>query len=174
MTVFTKITLFTIVMLFSSGCIPPAVSGERRATQEMPMSNLFESDLLKLKQLIQLDVTPQSVRWQTFQKGTESASDLGPTDWSLMAILEMDGATLQVMQGKLAATPMTNELFVEPKMVQDWFPEAVRSSFTPDTTGQYLTITQPLYLPEIFVKSPLSNGYAFIAGNYLFLYLDTV
>lgn len=174
----TKIILLVTMTLLYVSCGGSALSsretGRETTVQEIPMSTSLETDRDKLATLIQLDVMPQSVQWQTFQKGSSNETDLGPTDWGLVAVLAYDAATISTIQSQLAANPIEYEMFVEPGFVQDWFPEAIRNSFAKDASGDYLVVNQPLFQPALFVKSPLNSGYVFVQDGFVFLYLDTV
>lgn len=170
----SKTFLLVAITFLIVACGSNTFSMHEATVQEAAMPTSLETDREKLATLIQLDIAPQSVQWQTFQKGSSKETDLGPTDWGLVAVLEYDAATLQSIQTQLAANSLDYEMYVEPNFVQDWFPEAVRNSFVKDTSSDYLILNQPLYQPTLFAKSPLNNGYAFVRDGFVFVYLDTV
>jgi hypothetical protein len=138
------------------------------------MQPSYETDLSKLERFIKLSEKPLNARWQTFQMTGKTTSELGPTDWNLVAILEYDPGTLQKLKDSMEVLTTPAETFVEANFVKDWFPQAVRDSFVSDPATGYLKLSPTRYKPTLFAQAPLQFGYVFFADSALFIYLHTV
>ena len=135
---------------------------------------LHNTDISELGQLIQLPAQPQNVYWQTYEKG-DGRSELGPTDWELVAILEYDPATVTELRTQMALQTHPNELFINPDFVKSWFPQSVKNIFVADAAyDDYLKLDGDRYEPDMFVQSPLLNGYVIVLDNLIFVYLYTM
>lgn len=160
-----------LLPLFSLLACQGKMSDSSFFTQEDTMSNY--TDIAELTKYVQLPAPPQNVYWQTYQKSTGD-SDLGPTDWELIAVLVYDTTVLQQLEGQMTEQTHPTELFVSPAFLRDWFPESVKSRFVQDGAyPEYLKLDGMRYEPVLFAQAPLTNGYVFIADNLLFLFLYT-
>jgi hypothetical protein len=165
--------ILLIGLVAIAGCQNGRLSDATQIPKETHMQQPYEADLAKLGKFIRLDKDPLNARWQTFEKGN-SDSGLGPTDWGLIATIEYDPETIQRFVSQMKTMQIHQDLHVDMQLVQDWFPEAIRSSFVnvPDSKNLMLNTSQ--YEPTLFMKPPLQHGYCFTSGNWLFLYLQTM
>lgn len=139
--------------------------------EEQTMS--YQTDVAALNRLIQLPAEPQKAYWQTYDK-SDRGSELGPTDWELVAVLEYDVETIQNLQTQLIEQTHPAELFVNPDFVKSWFPPAISDQFVEDARySQLLKLNSQRYMPTPFTKAPLHTGYLFISDNLIFLFLHT-
>lgn len=158
------IPLLLMVLLACQRTLPPE--------NEDTMSP--NTDITALDTYIQLPYLPQQAFWQTYEKGVRG-SELGPTDWELVAVLEYDEATLKTIQAEMTTQTHPAESFVHQDMVRDWFPEPIKSRFVQDPAyAETFKLTGVRYTPSMFAQSPLSDGYVFIVDNLVFIYLHTM
>lgn len=132
------------------------------------------TDVKQLSKFIALDYVPIHVMWQANEKKTRG-DQLGPNDWSLLAILEYDESTIKDLEATVKDISPLSNIFVEPAFIVDWFPDPVKDSFVKEPNADYYLINVPVYPPDLFAKSPLLHGYFFIMPeeNLVFLYLHT-
>lgn len=143
------------------------------STQEAPPETAEETVLTDIPTLTKgMDIAAQPVeaQWVESRLGN-STVDIGPSDFVLLAVMRFDEAGLAAVQGQL--TDPQEGITVDPAILRDWFPEEVRAAFTPDATGEFLTVKVPIYTATPFFTGSYQQGYAFIVGNTIFLRMQT-
>jgi hypothetical protein len=131
----------------------------------------IETDISKLSTFISLPHSPASSRWRVIEKGT---AGLGPDDWALMAILQYDETTAQILRTDLADLEPLENVYVDVDFIEDWFRLEIREVFIPEKGTDFLTLSLPRYPATQFAKPPLVNGYFFLTEcGFVFLYLFT-
>jgi hypothetical protein len=115
------------------------------------------ADRSELQQYVRLPVEPRSVLWQRRARGTGDSRVPGPTDWSVVCVLELaDGDLARLAWDGAAGQPRTKRKVQS----QDWFPRAVASHADKDglIEGDALDA-------GAFFKPPFLNGVAVRVGT---------
>ena len=107
-------------------------------------------DVNELRRLVSLPYEPRSALWQRRARGSGESAAPGPTDWSVVCVLELseeDAARL------VADATRQRPAAAKKVKVLEWFPEEVRRRAGADhmLEGEGLD-ARPFY------KSPLTNG----------------
>lgn len=133
----------------------------------------WHTDIAELGRLINLPLQPDQAMWQVRQKGVGNRA-IGPTDTELVAVLELDEATFQELEGRLDRQTSPTDLFVVPEFVQPWFPEPIRQAFVADPANPgYLRLTADRYQPALFANNSLASGYVILVDGLVFVYLHS-
>jgi hypothetical protein len=130
------------------------------------------TDVEALAQLITLPYEPERAIWQVQQQGEPG---LGPTDFTLTAVLNYDEATMDQLRAQLENVAPLNPLRVEATFFEEWYPASVQGSFTQEGESNQWLLSVPRYAPDLFAKQSFINGYFFITadGRSIFLSLFT-
>ncbi len=147
------------------------------ATEEPPAEaqdmNAFQEDVEQLSALITLPAPPLEAKWTQYTLGNPNSDAPGPTDYAVIAILRYDTATASDIAGQLSAQSNGRDWYVDGNFVRPWFPDEVKAGIVPDELTNLHLVNQPAYDPGIFAKPPLLQGYAYVVGDYVVVYLQT-
>lgn len=158
-----------LLLLFMVGCTGAADA----PVAEAPDMNAFEEDIEKLSTLITLPAPPVEAKWTQYNLGVANSDVPGPTDYVVLAVLRYDVTTAAEIAAQLNAQPTSREWYVDANFVRPWFPDEVKNSFVLDELSNLQKLNQPAHEPTLFAKSPLLQGYAFVVGEYVVVYLQT-
>lgn len=112
--------------------------------------------------------TPQTVLWQQYARGMNTSNLPGPTDYYIVAILEFDQPVEPLLTELGLAVDRTG-VYLAPDFMHEWFPSEIVDAFQADADGN-LVLQTTAYQAMPILKSPLSYGYVFAVGNYLYIY----
>ncbi len=107
-------------------------------------------DVNELRRLVNLPYEPRSAIWQRRARGSGESAAPGPTDWSVVCVLELsEGDAARLVADATGRRPAA----AKKVKVLEWFPEEVRRRAGDDQMleGEGLD-AGPFY------KSPLTNG----------------
>lgn len=136
--------------------------------------NPYNTSIEELGQLINLPVYPKQAYWQAYPKGAPG-SELGPSDWELVAILTFDEQSLEQVADQLVEQTHPDELFVGPDFVKDWFPDSIKQLFVQDDLFEgTLRLEGVRYSASQFTLPPLQDGYVLLADDVMLLHLFTL
>lgn len=161
--------LMALLTLFLGACngateAPPA---------EAPDMNAFQEDVEQLSALITLPSAPLEAKWTQYTLGNPNSDAPGPTDYAVIAVLRYDTATAAEIASQLGAQSNGRDWYVDGNFVRPWFPDEVKASIVPDELSNLQMVNQPAYDPTLFAKPPLLQGYAYVVGDYVVVYLQT-
>jgi hypothetical protein len=117
------------------------------------------TDAKALKELLQVPLESQKVTWLTTYEKNEN-------DYSVDAIIECTEADLVAIQA-LNSKKYESQVYLKKEGIHEWLPEEIRKKFILE--DGYYTPDEKLFDVGTLVKSPLSNGFFFIEGKYLYL-----
>lgn len=140
--------------------------------EEIDMNN-FQEDAEKLGTLITLPAAPTEVRWIQYPLGNPNSTAIGPTDYVVIAVLRYESNDAAQIAEQLSAQATTRDWFVNPEFIRPWFPDEVKAAFVFDELTNFHKVNQTVYEPTPFTKSPYLQGYAFVTGQYVVVYLQT-
>lgn len=161
-------TLLLILFALLAACQSSDDSADAPPTPLPP-----SADMAALAERITLPYEPESVVWQVQQQGV---SGLGPTDFSLVAVLTYDEATMDQLRAQLETTEPLGAMRVEENFFKAWYPDSIRNSFTREAGSDEWVLQGSQYPPDLFAKQSLINGFFFITeeGRSIFLRLFTM
>ena len=130
----------------------------------------IETDLSKLKELINVPDNPQRVQWLLIQKGNNR--NLGPNDYHLLAVLEFEQNQYKKLKENFSnSTDISEKIFLNKNLFQDWYPPSIQSKFM--DRGTHYELNTKVYDASIFLKGSFEEGYCFFSEDgklFLFLY----
>lgn len=115
----------------------------------------MSSNIQQLGSIITLPHAPAAVHWAQTRTGE---GGLGPTDYSILAILDYDDAICEQIVRQSPRLPGTDPAIVAREEVGDWMPSSVKSHFTQEKEGYFRVAGTPLD-PVLFKRSPLLTGF---------------
>lgn len=161
--------LMALLTLFLGAC--------NGATEDPPAEpqdmNAFQEDVEQLSALITLPAPPLEAKWTQYTLGNPNSDAPGPTDYAVIAVLRYDTATAADIASQLGAQSNGRDWYVDTNFVRPWFPDEVKASIVPDELSNLQLVNQPAYDPTLFAKPPLQQGYAYVVGDYVVVYLQT-
>lgn len=129
-----------------------------------------QTEFAALDRLITLPVQPVAVKWQVSNVASVQSTGLGPNDWGIVALLEVQKADLE----KLSVNKTSNAATLPAYLVHPWLADIIHSKFTLDADGKFYTPQVTVIDAEQFYKSPLLSGAAFvISDTEVLVYLQT-
>lgn len=139
----------------------------KKETKPMP----FSTDMNALGRLIRLPHQPKTVRWSEITMGKPG---LGPTDYSLIAVLEYDDTTCTEILGESTRELEGNPAMLTKEDAEGWLFPLVRKQLEPDGEAFY-RVKGVVFQPTLFAKPPFVVGYVIRIEktNFLFLTLST-
>jgi len=158
----TKVALFILFGLCLFAC-----TGKQEATQEASATmndvhSTAKTDIDQLAKFINLPSQPVAVSWSTADIGLANERSPGPDDWGLVALLEFEKDDLLKM---INASAPSNNHQIPKEMLVPWLIALEKKHFDKTSDDQFLQFTGKTYSAEVFAKSPLINGSAFIIGD---------
>jgi len=124
-------------------------------------------DSRQLAVLMQVPGNPASVRWAKI--GPSKGSQLGPGDFSLLAVLDYGDTQLGELLKKLGAPSDNEPVAITEAEAKALFSDDVVKSFH-KLNGNSLEVAGKLFSAEPFLKSPLLQGkVVVVAGTSLLL-----
>jgi len=119
------------------------------------------TDVAGLANYINLPVTPVSVQWAYWNSGDGNFIILGPTDYSVKAVLKLNEDDFKKLK-KQYTKKEYNEAQLSKDFIEDWFPSSIKDCAIDH--GTYVTI--PIWNdPKDFAQSPLIHGFLFFTNN---------
>lgn len=119
-------------------------------------AKIMGNDVERLAKLIHLPARPNSVRWMLTPLG--EPGPIGPTDYSLVALLDYDDATCEMIahdsHGEPAMVPS-----LSPEEVADWLPAELHDRLVRVSNGYY-RIEGTAFAPALFAHGSFLVGYA--------------
>lgn len=125
-------------------------------------------DVAALEKLVRLPVRPQEVWFGSLPRGS-SEGGLGPTDWTLVAVMRFDARALSdyLKSAKLADK---GEPRYPRKDVAAWFPPEVRAALQP-LSEQHVRVKGKRYDGEPFALGTGPSGSFFVLDDAPFVIL---
>lgn len=154
-----KRRLFLFALWFLAGC----------TSKSGPVSTLPSTNREALARLIDL---PDGVGQVLWLAKPVTQPGLGPTDWTLEAILELHPETSRKILDSMPETPGSRSFPIS--LVQNWHPSGLRGLLKTNA-DQTLTLSTGCRDASLFYKSPLLDGFAipFDRGERIFIHLGT-
>jgi len=122
-----------------------------------------------LSKNINLAVKPVAARW-TF---SSTAGGLGPTDYTIVAVLKYNHADWLSLYNKHKALEPADANYSSKEILRNWYPDSVKACFKDN--GGYLYISRKAYTVDAFAKNSFIHGFCFLTDNdEVFLYTYTM
>jgi hypothetical protein len=145
-----NIQILSIILIFNA------------CTNSSTNSNIMEkpsTDVKGLKELLRFSLESQKVTWVTTYAENKN-------DYSVDAIIECTEADLVAIKA-LNSKKYESQVYLNKDGIHEWLPEEIKKKFIME--DGYYTPDEKLFDAGALVKSPLSNGYFFLYGKYLYL-----
>jgi hypothetical protein len=128
------------------------------------------TDSAALTRGMALMIPPVEAQWVEYPLGV-STVDIGPRDLALLAVMRFDDEGIASLTEQM--TEPHQPVSVEPAFIREWFPADIKNAFTLNESTGRAEVNVPVFRPTPFITGSYRDGYAFIVGEYVLLYMQT-
>jgi hypothetical protein len=131
----------------------------------------LRTDITGLEKYMKLPAKPESVLWEYWNSGEGDLISLGPTDYSITAVIKFSEDDYRKLRREYSDKEAKEKQFSK-DFIGEWFPKSAKD-FTEDKEGY---ITLPTWNdPKDFSLSQSLQGYLFFTkNNKVFVHMYTM